>query len=294
MLRSPRTGFLLIVPLLVFTGIFVLYPFGSTLVLSFFSQNLLSPDQGTTFRGLANYRYLFDYDIVQPAFWHSTLISGAAIAGQLLLGIPIALLFNQPFPGRGVLRSASLLPWALPTISSAFVMRWMFDQNFGTINQILAALHLTANGLPWLSDDNLALVTMILANIWKSLPFVVLVTLAGLQQVPHEQRESARMDGANAWQEFLHITLPNLRFVIAITVILRFIWTFNWFDFVYMITGGGPGDATVTMPILVYISAFRTFQIGIASAVASLMVVFLLIFAIVFFRIVLRNAEDLA
>jgi multiple sugar transport system permease protein len=279
------------VPLLLFVGVFVAYPFFNTLVLSFYSKNLLYPDQGTVFKGLANYQYLFNYGIVQPAFWHSTLISGVAIIAQLLLGVPIALLFNQDFAGRGLLRSGFILPWALPTISSAFVIRWLFDQNFGAINQILVGLHLSAAGVPWLSDDTLALITMIIATTWKSLPFVVLVTVAGLQQVPHDQRESARIDGAGAWREFLHITLPNLRFVLAITVVLRCIWTFNWFDFVYLITGGGPGDATMTLPILVYISAFRTFQIGISSAVASLMVVVLLVFAIIFFRILLRNAE---
>jgi len=130
-----------------------------------------------------------------------------------------------------------------------------------------------------------------MVHIWKGLPFVILVFLAALQTLPHDTQEAARVDGAGYWQEMRYIVLPQLRYIIAITFILRFIWTFNWFDLTYLLTGGGPGSATMTLPISVYITAFRTFQLGQSAAYATMIAVVLMVLTVVFLRLTARGAR---
>jgi multiple sugar transport system permease protein len=171
-------------------------------------------------------------------------------------------------------------------------MRWMFDANYGAVNKLLLGAHVISTGIPWLGSPDTARLTVTLASAWKGMPYPVLIFLAGLQLIPQEIREAARVDGVRAWQEFLYITLPHLRFVIAIFIVLRFIWTFNSFDLVYLLTGGGPAAATMVLPVRIYIAAFRTFNVGVASAMGTIMAVTLVLFTVFFLRIMADRDEE--
>jgi multiple sugar transport system permease protein len=275
----------MVLPVVSLILVFVLIPLSSTLALGFFSRHLTRPDQSTTFVGLQNYQYLFEEGVIQPVLLHSIQISAGTVLAQLVIGMAIALLLNRQFVGRGVVRASFIMAWAVPTIAAAFVMRWLFDANFGAVNQVLVKLHIVSHGIAWLASPDTALLSVIIANTWKGLPYPVLIFLAGLQLIPQDIREASRLDGSRAWQEFFYVTLPHLRFVIVIFVVLRFIWTFNWFDFIYLLTGGGPAGATMVLPVRIYIAAFRTFNIGLASAMGTIMALTLIVFTVVFLRV---------
>lgn len=278
-------GVLLILPALALVASLVLGPLATTLGLGFFSRQLTRPNQPTTFVGLQNYQYLFNQHVIQPVLVNSVTISTGTVIVQLVIGMIIALLLNRQFAGRGAVRASFIMAWAVPTIAAAFVMRWMFDVNYGAINKLLIGFHVLSTGIPWLASPQLAPITVVLANAWKGMPYPVLIFLAGLQLIPTEVREAARVDGVRAWQEFVYITLPHLRFVITIFIVLRFIWTFNWFDLIYLLTGGGPNGSTMVLPVRIYIEAFRTFNVGIASAMATVMALTLIAFTVLFLRV---------
>ena len=278
-------GVLLVLPAVLFVVIFVLGPLFSTIALSFYSRRLTAPHQPTTFVGLRNYGYIFGQGIVQPALFNSVFISAATVLIQFVIGLAIALLLNRQFIGRGAVRATFIMAWGVPTIAAAFVFRWLFDATYGAINKLLLSLHVVSAGIPWLGEARTALFTVIMANTWKGLPYPVLIFLAGLQLIPQEIRDAARIDGAGWWQEFLNVTMPQLRFVTIIFVVLRFIWSFNAFDLVYLLTGGGPANATMVLPVQIYIEAFRTFDVGTASALGTVMALSLIIFTVVFLRV---------
>jgi len=271
-------GVLLVLPAVLFVVIFVLGPLFSTIALSFYSRRLTAPHQPTTFVGLRNYGYIFGQGIVQPALFNSVFISAATVLIQFVIGLAIALLLNRQFIGRGAVRATFIMAWGVPTIAAAFVFRWLFDATYGAINKLLLSLHVVSAGIPWLGEARMA-------NTWKGLPYPVLIFLAGLQLIPQEIRDAARIDGAGWWQEFLNVTMPQLRFVTIIFVVLRFIWSFNAFDLVYLLTGGGPANATMVLPVQIYIEAFRTFDVGTASALGAVMALSLIIFTVVFLRV---------
>jgi ABC-type sugar transport system permease subunit len=292
--RQDRVlGVLLVLPVVLLVLVFMLSPLVSTFVLGFFSKHLTARNRPTTFVGLKNYRYLFEQHVVQPVWLHSIFISAATVLVQFVVGMVIALLLNREFAGRGVVRASFIMAWGVPTIAAAFVFRWLFDANYGAVNKLLIELHVVSTGVPWLGQSHTALLTVIIVNTWKGLPYPVLIFLAGLQLIPQDIRDAARIDGARFWQEFVSVTLPYLRFVIIIFVVLRFIWTFNWFDLIYLLTGGGPAGATMVLPVRIYIAAFRTFNVGIASALGTIMALTLIIFTIAFLRVTaVRESAD--
>jgi multiple sugar transport system permease protein len=243
--------------------------------------------------GLQNYVTVFTTGNLIPMWIRTVLLAFFTIAGQLVVGLLIALMLNRPFLGRGILRSSFVIPWALPTLVAAFAIRWLVDANFGPTNQALSLFGLPFQGFPWLGRTDTALPVVIVAHIWKGLGYVILLMLAGLQTIPTDLYEAAKVDGANIWQEFRRITLPHLRYVIAIAFVLRFIWTFNWFDFVFLTTSGGPSQSTMTLPVSVYITAFKSFNMGKAAAIATVMALTLMIFCVLFIRLAMREETEI-
>jgi multiple sugar transport system permease protein len=283
--RNALFGFSITIPALAVLGALTAYPLVQTIVLSFYRRELTRPDLGTTFVGFHNFTTIFHLSTFQRTVLNSLLIAGTTTALQILIGFGIALLLNGTFPLRRLMRAAVVLPWAMPTIAAAFVFRWLFDPTFGPINTVLQGLGIIGEPVTWLANGGTALGVVIAAHVWKGIPFVILVFLAGLQSAPRELYEAARVDGANVWQELRFVTLPHMRALIVITLVLRFIWTFNWFDLTFLLTGGGPAGDTRTLPLEVYITAFRTFQLGLASAYAVFMAVLLLVFTLVALRL---------
>ena len=249
----------------------VLYPLVYALALAFFMKNLLKPQLGTPFVGLENFAWLTNYELFWDALRISLTLTASVVIGSLVAGMGIALLLNGPIRGRGLLRGLFMLPWAVPTVVAAITWSWMLDTQYGPVNHVLRLVGLIQTDISWLGQPLNALGVLIVAHIWKELPWITLVLLAGLQQIPEDIREAARIDGASSWQEFWNVTIPGLRYVITIVIILETIWTFNWFDYTWLLTRGGPNDSTMTLPILVYRLAFETYNLGRASAVALVM-----------------------
>jgi ABC-type sugar transport system permease subunit len=205
---------------------------------------------------------------------------------EIVLGLTTALILLERHIVNRVVRPLILLPWVLSGVVVAYLWRWLLSGDQSPINTLLSTIHL--GPYPWLDQPGWALASVIIANVWKSIPFVAVMYLAGLSAIPSDLYEAAAIDGANAWQRFLSITLPGLRAVSSVLVLLLTIWTVTFFDIVYVMTGGGPVDSTLILPLLVYRYSFQNFDFGSGSAVAILLAlvngVFVALYALLFER----------
>jgi multiple sugar transport system permease protein len=265
-------GYLFVLPAVAYIALTMLYPVIYNIRMSLEDVNIrtfLSSD--APFIGLDNYRTV----IHDPAFRHAIKISLIFTAGSLFfqftIGFALALFFNRPFPGNGAIRSLFLLAWMLPTVVSGSIFRWTLDGDFGVINYALRELNVLDQPRFWLIDPDTALTGTILANIWVGIPFNMLLLLAGLQSIPHTLYEAANVDGANAWQRFRSLTLPLMRPVSLSVLLLGIIYTFKVFDLIYVMTAGGPVDATTVLPLYAYQLTFEFFRFGEGAAAATLL-----------------------
>jgi multiple sugar transport system permease protein len=234
--------------------------------------------------GLTNYaRVLSD-----GTFWSSALVSMGWLFGNLVLqsALPmlVALFLNKEFRGRDIARTLILTPWIIPTIVCAIMWRWMLEPSVGIVNNIMA-LVLGARPVPFLGSLKLALSTIIGINTWKFSPLGIVLLVAALQTIPKELYEAARIDGASGWQEFKNISFPLVGKVVWFVSLLGAIWVFNVVDLIWLLTEGGPGSVTQTVPVLVYRTAFKLFNMGSASAMAVTVSVFLILLGVLYFRV---------
>jgi multiple sugar transport system permease protein len=269
-----RTGYLFCLPGLAFLALFLAYPLFHTVWTSVHDVQLAQLiSGGGRFNGLDNYRAVLD----DPAFWHSVRLSLLFTLGSLLfqftLGFALALLFARPFPLGGLLRSLLLVAWLLPPVVSGTLFRWLLDAESGAYNALLTAVGLDSVAHDWLTDPSTALVGVILANIWVGVPFNMLLLLLGLHTIDPELHEAAALDGAGAWQRFRRITLPLMRPVSVTVLLLGLIYTFKVFDLIFVMTGGGPVDATRVLSLYVYEVFFRFFRFGQGAAAVLLLLV---------------------
>jgi multiple sugar transport system permease protein/N,N'-diacetylchitobiose transport system permease protein len=288
--RGAGLAFLLLLPAaLVVFGV-VLYPAGRALVISFYDVD--SPFPGEyPFRGLANY-----VDILRSSrFWtaagHTAYFTVVSTVAELVLGVGLALLLAAPLRFRWLFRAVVILPWALPTIVNGAMWRWILNAEYGVLNALLSQLHLQGQYRSWLGTNPfLALNMVIVADVWKNTSLAAFFLLAGLQTIPRELYEAARVDGAGVIRSFLRITLPMLRPTIAIVLVLRTIEAFKVFDIIYVMTGGGPANGTQTVTFLTYLQAFSAQRFSYGAALAYLTVVTILLLALVYLRL-LRQSE---
>jgi len=241
------------------------------------------------FVGLKNYLSIINDPDMLMAYVRSFTFSISSVAVKLPLGIGVALLLNQSYRGRGLTRGVVLLPWALPLIVGVLIWTWMYNDLFGVINFLLLKAHIIREPLYFLGTKALAMPSIIVVNIWRGFPFFAVNILAGLQSIPDELYEAGRVDGANRWQLFTNITLPGLRTVILVTTLLSFIWTTNDFTTVYALTGGGPGTATMTFPVLTWKTAFIGFELGKAAAIPILLMPIFIVLIVFLTRTVTRQ-----
>ena len=226
--------------------------------------------------------------LADPAIWKSLATSliytVSTIVFMLVIGTALALLFNKQFPGNKLLRALLFLPYVLPSVVAANVWRWMLDGTSGLVNHVLTTLRIIPEPVFWLGSPQLALPAVILATSWTMVPFAMLLIIAGLQNIPRTTYEAAELDGAGSWTSFWRITVPLLRPVLSVVALLGFIYTFKTFDTIFIMTRGGPGDATTVMPILAYNEAFVNFDLGTGASVNTLLLVIPMILAIFYFR----------
>lgn len=230
--------------------------------------------------GWSAYNKLFNNKMLPLVFKNSIIWTVLVVFFQLLLGLGSALVLNKPFWGRSLVRGIMILPWVMPGVVAGMVWRLIYDPQLGLLNHYLKSLGIIDQYLTWLSVPGSAIYAVIFSAIWKGFPFSMLMYLAGLQGVPSELYEAANIDGAGKWKQFRYVTLPSMQPIITTTFLLTFIWTFNYFELIYVMTGGGPAESTHIFPTYVYDLAFKRFRFGDASRFAMFDFLFLLIFSL--------------
>jgi multiple sugar transport system permease protein len=266
--RDHGTRF--VMPALVMLSLVTAYPIISVLYLSLHRRLLIFDI--SRFVGLDNYVFLVKDDRFWNALWNTAYFTGISVALELLLGLCIAVLLNRTFRFKGVVTAMVLVPWAIPTVVSARMWEWMYNTDYGILN------HLLGVKINWLGSAFWALNAAVLMDVWKTTPFVVILLLAGLNVIPRELYQAARIDGAGGWSIFRRITLPLLMPVVLVVLLFRTMDAFRVFDAVYVLTGGGPANSTETLSIYAYKVLFQTLQFGYGSTLA--IVVFLCVGAI--------------
>ena len=276
----PRTtveGWLLTAPAVVLGALLVVYPFGYNVWLSLFDR---TARRAGKFVGLDNYEDLLsDWD-VYAATARTLAWTAGTVAGQIVIGLALALILDQRFRGRGFVRASLLVPYAMSVVTVVFIWKWLLNDINGIVNFTLLSLGAIGDPIVFLNGPTSAMLTVVAVAIWQATPFTVLLLLAGLQSIPHELHEAATVDGGGRSSRFRHITLPLLRPVLATIVLIKTIWTFNWFDLVWLYTAGGPADATRTLAIAVYDEGFRRFRFSEAATLGVLMFVCIVLLAV--------------
>jgi ABC-type sugar transport system permease subunit len=245
----------------------VLYPFCYAIWLGFTDKTIGSPG---SFVGLANFRYVLGWPLFSAAIVNTAVFTVSAVAIKLVLGMAVAVVLNQKIRGRNFFRTFLLLPWVMPAFVVYLVWRWLYDPLSGLINYALLDLGLLAAPIPFLSERSTAMASVIVAHVWRAFPFFAISFLAGMQTISQELYDSAQVDGASRVQQFCHITLPGLYHIIGVVLLLSTIWTANAFEPVYLLTGGGPSDATMVYTMLVYVMGMVNLRLGEAAAVSTL------------------------
>ncbi|MDY5930757.1 MAG: sugar ABC transporter permease [Candidatus Ornithospirochaeta sp.] len=237
------------------------------------------------FIGLSNYALILKDVHFWQAMGRSLLFTIGSLIPQIVLGLAMASLLNHPLlKCKMLFRGLAISPWLVPTVAVAMIFKWMFNDLYGIINYMLVGIHAIPETKAWMSDGAWAMVILILANVWRGTPLMITMFLAGMQGISADLYEAAEVDGANAWQRFHKITLPLLVPIIMVNGVLRFIWTFNFYDLPWVMTGGGPAEATQTTPIYAYRRAFSSYRLGEGSAITVILFIVLLIFALIYFK----------
>ncbi|HEU5101930.1 MAG TPA: sugar ABC transporter permease [Roseiflexaceae bacterium] len=275
--RTSLLGYLLVAPVVICLLVLVVYPFVFAIWISFTNRVIGRPGQ---FVGLANFAYLFGQPSFQATVRNTIVLVVAVQVLKLVLGMGIALLLNQPIWARQFWRSLILLPWAMPAFVAYITWKLLYAPQGGAFNMILIGLGLVDAHVDFLGTKELAMPSVIVATFWRGFPFWVISFLAALQNVPLELYETAALDGAGAWQRFRHVTWPSIRHVVLVVVLLSTIWTTNGFENIWLLTQGGPSDATMTFPVLAYFG-LQSLQIGEASAVSVAMLPIFTILALI-------------
>ena len=264
-----RLGFLFVLPIVVLVLALVAYPFCYAIYLSMTRKFVGMPP---VFVGFENYVRLASDGFFLRAVWNSLVFTFGSVVFKLGLGMAMALVLTSQIRFRNLFTGILLVPWVAPTVVSALNFLWIYDGSLGVLNYLLVKVfRILPHGVGWLSEAGTAMASVIFVNIWRGFPFFGISFLAGMKAIPGELYEAASVDGANAVQRFLYVTLPGLRNIVIIVVLLSTIWTFNDFGIVYILTKGGPGGATMVLPVFTYEMAFGAQRLGDAIAVALYM-----------------------
>lgn len=279
--RRRRAGLAFVAPVFVFLCAVIVLPLGHAFWTSLHRIRGLS----ATFVGFGNYaRVLGD-----EAFWHSLQVSlvftATCVALHMLLGLLLALLLNELVRFRTALRIAFLTPWMVAPAVGATIWLWLLEPQFGVVNYLLQVAGIVDQPVAWLGTPGTALASVIAVDVWRGVPFVMLLLLAGLQTIPQEQYEAAAIDGANAWQRFRYVTWPNLRYLVVVASTLDIINVIRHYDIIGVMTGGGPAGGTEVLPALLYNTAFRANRFGEAAAIGVALLLLVLAFAVFYVRL---------
>ncbi|MFJ3136225.1 carbohydrate ABC transporter permease [Streptomyces sp. NPDC086843] len=280
--RLAQWGF--VAPAVVFMLLFFGYPLIRNVVMSFQHYTPKTFFTGEApFNGADNWSSVFRDALFGKALWHTLVFTAGSLLGQFCVGLALAVFFNRRFPLGGVLRSLILLPWLVPMVVSGIVWRRILDQDTGVLNSFLDTLGL-AGHTPWLTSPDMALLSVVLVNVWIGIPFNMVILYGGLQEIPRELYEAASLDGASAWRAFRSVTLPMLKPVITVVLVLGFMSTVKILDLILALTDGGPADATQTLGTLTYQNSFVELDFGAGAVVGNVLILISAVFAVFYLR----------
>ncbi|CCU85381.1 MAG: sugar ABC transporter permease [Thermotogaceae bacterium] len=282
LVREEKTAFKMVLPYLLIVVLLFVYLIGSNIYSSF------TTEEGTF--TLQNYTSVFTDPVVGRSMINTVFWVIGSVLGQLLLGLLVALLLNESTKGQILFRSIILiLPWATLDIVAGVMWKWMYNDMYGVLNDILVKLNMINDYIPWLATENMAMISVIIANIWKGFCLSGMFFLAGLQTIPPDLYEAAEIDGANSIKRFWRITIPQLKPVIMTTLMLTVIWTINYFPLIYIMTGGGPGYGTETVVTYIYKLGFRFLEFNKAAALSNILFIAIFAIAFVFLRSIAKE-----
>jgi multiple sugar transport system permease protein len=287
--RDYWLSWLFVGPALLLVSVLMYYPMIGTVIESFYSTSFINPEP--KFQGLEAYRAIIGSADFGTVLGNSVVWTVFVVLLQNVIGFAAALLIDQKSVIRGLMRSLVLLPWVLPGVVAAILWRFMYDPQLGLINSMLLSLGLTSHGIAWLAEPSLAMASAVVAAVWKGFPFSCIVYLAALQTVDREQIEAAIIDGAGPFRRLVDVVLPGMRDVIAVNLVLTTILTFNYFDMIWVLTRGGPQDATHIFPTKIYELGFGQFRFG-EAAVYGVFSILVLALTIVLYSILQSRARS--
>jgi trehalose/maltose transport system permease protein len=280
--QRVRAAWLFLAPVLIVLALVAGWPLLKTIAYAFTDASLIDP-ASAKFVGFDNFSYLLLDSNWWAAVWNTVVFAFVSVSLETVLGLVIALALNAQFPGRGGLRAAILIPWAIPTVVSAQMWSWMFNDVFGVINHMLLALGLIAQPIAWLASPHTALLAIILVDVWKTTPFMALLLLAGLQMLPQECFESARVDGVHPLKVFFRITLPLLKPALAVAIIFRLLDALRMFDLVYVMSGNSRD--TMSMSVYARQQLIDFGDLGFGSAAATMIFAIIALFTVVYLTV---------
>lgn len=276
--------YILILPACLLMGLIMIYPLGKVFYLSFQHYNPTKPFTNG-FAGLDNFITIFTKKEFYNALGVSAKFVACEVVLQLIFGMIVALILNQKFKGRGFFRALTFIPWALSGVLTTVLWSIMFNQHFGVLNDLLAKLGIIKEPIAWLANTKFVLGSVIVAELWRGIPFFAISLLAAMQGLPDDIYEAARVDGSTKFQTFRFITLPMLKNTIVLTTLLRTIWEFNSVDLIYSLTGGGPVGKTTTLSMLIANQAIKTSNYGYGSALSVVSFAILAVIAVIYMKL---------
>lgn len=284
------TRWLFVLPAIIVVCALFLYPICSSIFYSFTNKNLIRPNY--SFVGFDNYITILSDKAFWSSFFNSLKWTIFSLLGQLLVGFTAALALNRVKHLKGIYKTLLIIPWAFPSIVIAFSWKWILNGVYGILPNLLVQMGICDETPQFLTEKTLAFVVLVLINIWFGAPMIMVNVLSALQTVPQDQYEAAEIDGAKKWQSFLYITVPHIKIVMGLLVVLRTVWIFNNFDIIYLITGGGPAGSTQTVPVYAYDMGWGTKLLGQSSAVTVLLFIFMMVICIGYFAIIGRWEKE--
>lgn len=285
-------GYFMMTPALLVIALVTLFPIVYSIWMSLNTINSTFHGFQFTFSGLKNYQIVFSNGLFYRTLWFTTMYAAVTVVVELVLGLLVALALNQPIRGRGLAVAVMLVPWTLITVISAQMWAYIYNGVYGVLNYLLVSLHVIQSPVLWLGSPALATVSMMVADIWKTTPFVTMILLAGLQLIPSELYEAAKIDGATPWTAFWNVTFPLLRPSIGLAALFRILQAFGLFDLPFVLTGGGPGTSTMSIAMLAYQAIFNLGNFGPGTAVAVTTVVLVIILALVSLKALRTQVGD--
>lgn len=291
--RQVKFALIMLLPALVFLAVLIAYPLGKVVHDAFNYQHLINKSM-SGFAGLDNFKKVISDEHFAQSIKNTCLWTVFSVLGEYVMGMLTAVLLNRKFKGRAIFRTFIFIPWLVPIIVAGMTWDWMLNPDFGIINYMLTQLHIVQHPINFLGDAKYAMATVIFVNIWRSFPYYTISFLSAMQSIPADLGEAAAIDGAGMFQRFFKVTLPQLRGVSLVIVFIHIIWTAINFDFIWVLTEGGPNYATQTLPLMIYRFSMKTFDVGAASALSTMMFTVMVVMFIFYYRKRSKISDDLA